>query len=106
MTEDAQYLFGITQQSEQTATTAAGKNFLHMIFVHVSHSHRVQNLSPLNDSYQHHYNCDHNQNMDKPAHRVTGYKPQQPENDEYYSNRPQHLALLSGSSETVTDLPR
>src|SRR4030042_6446134 len=31
----------------------------------------------------------------KPSHRVTSYQPEQPQNDQYYSNRPQHMILRS-----------
>jgi hypothetical protein len=28
--------------------------------------------------------------VNEPSHRVTAHQPQQPQNDQYYSNRPQH----------------
>jgi hypothetical protein len=30
----------------------------------------LQDLPPLDDAYQHHYNCDYEQNMDKTAHGI------------------------------------
>jgi hypothetical protein len=33
--------------------------------------------------------------MDEPSHRVTAHKSQQPQDYQYYSNRPQHSILLS-----------
>jgi hypothetical protein len=33
--------------------------------------------------------------VNEPSHRVTAHQPQQPQNRQYYSNRPQHKILLS-----------
>jgi hypothetical protein len=55
---------------------------------------RLKGFSALNDSYQNHDNRDHQQNMDKPAHRVTAHQSQQPQNYQYHSDRPQHIILL------------
>ena len=56
------------------------------------------NFSPLNDSYQHYNNCDYKQNMDEPVNRITAHHPQQPQNQQYHSDRPQHLVLLPNCS--------
>jgi hypothetical protein len=41
----------------------------------VSPTYLLYDFSTLNDSYQHHDNCEHKQNMDEPAHRVTAHQP-------------------------------
>jgi hypothetical protein len=55
---------------------------------------RLKEFPALNDSDQHHYNCDHEQNMDKPAHCVAAHQPECPENYQYHSDCPQHRILL------------
>ena len=50
---------------------------------------------PLNDSDQHDDNGNDQQDMNKITHRIAGHQPQQPQNYQYHSNRPQHLIPLS-----------
>jgi hypothetical protein len=33
--------------------------------------------------------------VNKPSHRMTAHQPQQPQNSQYYCNRPQHFIILS-----------
>jgi hypothetical protein len=66
-------------------------------------SHRLKDFSPLNDSDQHHNNCDHKQNMNKPSHGVTAHQTQEPQNYQYRGNCPQHWILLPDCS---SSLPR
>jgi len=54
--------------------------------------------SSLEETYHEHNECYDEQNMDKPAHGVTAYQPQQPQNYQYYGDCPQHLFLLSDCS--------
>jgi hypothetical protein len=42
------------------------------------------------------------QDMNKITHCIADYQPQQPQHDEYYSNRPQHLSLLPDCSFPLT----
>ena len=51
-------------------------------------------LSSPKEAYHQHNDCYDEQNMDKPAHRVTAYQPQQPEYHEYHKDRPDHCNLL------------
>ena len=60
-----------------------------MIFCRLKHS------PPLNNPDQHDDNGNHQQDVNKPSHRVTAHQPQQPQNYQYHSDRPQHLILLS-----------
>jgi hypothetical protein len=47
------------------------------------------------DTDQHQGNRGYNESMDERTHRKTGHKPQQPQNYQYESYRPQHVILLS-----------
>jgi hypothetical protein len=51
--------------------------------------------APLNDPDQKKNNRYDQDDMNKPAHRVTAHQPQQPENYEYDRYGPQHVILLS-----------
>jgi hypothetical protein len=53
--------------------------------------------SSLNEPDQHRNNGKHQQEVNKPSHRVTAHQAQQPQNHQYDSNRPQHKMLLSDS---------
>ena len=55
----------------------------------------LRQSSSLNDLDQHHDNGEHQQEVNEPSHRVTAHQPQQPQNRQDYSNRPQHKILLS-----------
>jgi len=50
--------------------------------------------SPLDDSDQDDDNGNDQQNVNKMAHRIAGHQPQQPQNYEYNSDRPQHMTSL------------
>jgi len=58
----------------------------------------LRRSSPSKEAEQHHDDGHHQQEMDKPAHRATGHQPQQPQNSQYCSNRPQRMIRLSGCS--------
>jgi hypothetical protein len=47
------------------------------------------------DSDQHNANGNKQQEMNKITHRIATYRPQQPQNYQYHSNRPQDVILLS-----------
>jgi hypothetical protein len=55
---------------------------------------RLKDFPALNDPQQHYNNCDHQQDMDEPAHGVTAHQPECLQNQQYYSDRPQHFVLL------------
>ena len=44
----------------------------------------------LNEADYHNDNGNHQQDVNKPSHRVTAHQPQQPQNYQYHCNRPQH----------------
>jgi hypothetical protein len=50
--------------------------------------------SPLKKADYHDDNGNHQRDMNDPTHRMTGHQPQQPQNYQYYGNRPQHGILL------------
>lgn len=50
--------------------------------------------SSLNEADYHNDNGNHQRDVNEPSHRITGHQPQQPQNYQYYSNRPQHGMLL------------
>jgi hypothetical protein len=50
--------------------------------------------SSLNKADYQNDNGNHQRDVNEPSHRVTGDQPQQPQNYQYYSNRPQHVILL------------
>jgi hypothetical protein len=50
--------------------------------------------SSLNEADYNNDNSNHQRDVNEPSHRVTGDQPQQPQNYQYYSNRPQHVILL------------
>jgi hypothetical protein len=54
--------------------------------------------SPLNETDYQDDNGNDQYDVNKPSQRVTGYQPQQPQNYQYNSDRPQHLILLSGGA--------
>jgi hypothetical protein len=58
---------------------------------------RLKRFAPLNDSDQHHNDCDNQQDMNESANRVTANQPQQPKYHEHYKNRPKHSFLPSGN---------
>jgi hypothetical protein len=62
---------------------------------------QLKRFSPLNDSYQHHHDCDDNEDMDKAAKSIAAYQPQHPEYHEYHKDRPEHSGFLSGSRSTA-----
>src|SRR5258706_5529270 len=57
---------------------------------------RLYRSPPLDDSNQHNYDRQHQQNVDESAQRVRGHKSQQPHNQQNYCNRPKqvHFCLL------------
>jgi len=57
----------------------------------VNHLPRPSSLDNVDND---HYNCEHEQNMDEPAHRVTAHQPECPQNQQNNSDSPQHLVLL------------
>jgi hypothetical protein len=62
--------------------------------------------SPLNETDYQDDNGNDQYDVNKPSQRVTGYQPQQPQNYQYNSNRPQHLILLSdGAYSLPSDAP-
>lgn len=40
-------------------------------------------------------NGEYEQNVNKPAYRVTGHQTQRPQNQQHYCNCPQHMTILS-----------
>jgi hypothetical protein len=54
----------------------------------------LQGSSSLNDSDQHDNDGDDQKDMNKITHRIATHQPQQPQNGQYYGNRPQHMILL------------
>ena len=57
----------------------------------LSHGYsQLNRFPPLNDSDQHNDNGNDQQDMNKITHRIATHKPQQPQNYQYDSNRPQH----------------
>src|SRR5258707_9212904 len=58
----------------------------------------LQDSAALNDPDQNHDNGNHQQDVNKPAHRVTAHQSQEPQNNQYNGNRVQHLILLPGYS--------
>ena len=58
----------------------------------------LQRWSSLNDPHQHEDDGNHQQNVNEPAHRVAAHQSEQPQNDQYHSDRVQHLILLPGDS--------
>jgi len=48
----------------------------------------------LNKLDQYDYDGNDQQDMNEITHRIAGYQSQQPQNHEYYSNRPQHVMIL------------
>lgn len=57
-------------------------------------SRELHDSPALNDVEQHADNRNYQQNVNKPAHRITGRQPQYPHNYQYHSYCPQHLILL------------
>jgi hypothetical protein len=58
---------------------------------------QLNGSSPLDDSDQDDDNGDDQQNVNKIAHRIAGHQPQQPQNYQNDSDRPQHrISLLDG----------
>jgi hypothetical protein len=64
---------------------------------------RLHDFPPLNDSDYNNDNGNHQYDMDEPAQRITAHKSQQPQDYQYYCNRPQHLMLLSAGSVPLSD---
>jgi len=52
----------------------------------------------LNEPNHHHNDCDDQQDMNKITKRIAAHQPQQPQNYQYDSDRPQHMILLSDCS--------
>jgi hypothetical protein len=50
----------------------------------------------VNNSQQHNYNCDHQQNVDETAHGVRGNQTQQPQDEHNNGNDIKHDIDLSG----------
>jgi hypothetical protein len=50
--------------------------------------------SSLNEADYQNDNGKYQRDMNKPSHRITGHQPQQPQNYQYYRNRPQQGILL------------
>jgi hypothetical protein len=66
--------------------------------IRVSHPRSSHHPSPLNQPDEHHDNGNHQQDMDYPAHRVTAHQTEQPQSQQYHSNRLQHcFSLFIGS---------
>jgi hypothetical protein len=58
---------------------------------------QLDGSSPLDDSDQDDDNGNNQQNVNKITHRIAGNQPQQPQNYQYDSDRPQHgISLLNG----------
>jgi hypothetical protein len=59
---------------------------------HATSRYQVGALSsPLNEPDHHHNDCYDQQNVNKIAQRIAGHQPQQPQNQQYYSDCPQHV---------------
>jgi hypothetical protein len=51
--------------------------------------------SSLNDSNQHGYDGDDDQDVNKATHRIACYQAEPPQNQQYYRYCPQHISFLS-----------
>jgi hypothetical protein len=61
-------------------------------------AHPLNGSSPLNDPDEHNDNGNNQQDMNKITHRIAAHQSQQPQNDQYDRNCPQHVILLSAVS--------
>ena len=72
----------------------------------------LQRTSALDDPEQNDNDCDDEQNVDEPVHRHGRQEAEEPENDEYDSERPQHvqppsiLSLAEAKAATRRHPPR